>query len=710
MFGKILLLVDLVLLTLAGGQVRASSSNDFSFVSVPKMLNYQGFLTDAQGKSVNDLLVMEFMIYDDSTGGTLLWNEIQRRVSVDHGSFNVILGRNNAIPVSVFTKGKDRWLQINVSGRSLSPRTRITAVGYAYVAAYADTAGYLIGGDGDSRDEDWIIVHDDMYAGVEGNVGIGTTEPTSKLSVGGDGLIDVGIYGTGYKGVWGASPLSVTDIKTYGYLGGYEPEGYETFGVYGEYWTVSGPRSTFGYLASSSRGAYGEYDANNYGFLGGDGYGVYATGSIWAGYFVGKGYFSDNVGIGTSNPVEKLQVNGTAQMTGFKMTTGASSGHVLTSDRNGIGTWQELPVGIGGSGTTNCIPKFTSENTIGNSAIWQSGNLIGIGTMNPGKELEVYSEGDATIRLHGEAGSAIDVDLIARSVDQPNGFPGFLIKTNGANRFVIDSEGKIGIGTTTPSAQLDVMGSAKSSKFFSNLNSGNIGVQMNLSANPGGDCAPFVIWDAMNGGAAYLFGIRQESNNLLFRRYTGYWNDNLAIMTLQGGTGNVGIGTTDPDARLTIKGSATLLKGYNAAGDVVVEIGEGLDYAETFPIPKPETEPGMVVIIDDLNPGDLTISTEAYDSKVAGVVSGSKGLGSGIRLGCQETNGYAVALAGRVYCNVDAKYGDIKPGDLLTTSSTPGHAMVVKDFIRARGAILGKAMEGLSSGQKGQILMLVTLQ
>jgi hypothetical protein len=47
-----------------------------------------------------------------------------------------------------------------------------------------------------------------------------------------------------------------------------------------------------------------------------------------------------NVGIGTTSPAQKLDVAGTAQMTGFKLPTGATSGYVLTSDPAGVGTWQ----------------------------------------------------------------------------------------------------------------------------------------------------------------------------------------------------------------------------------------------------------------------------------------------------------------------------------------------------------------------------------
>ena len=70
---------------------------------------------------------------------------------------------------------------------------------------------------------------------------------------------------------------------------------------------------------------------------------------------------------------------------------------------------------------------------------------------------------------------------------------------------------------------------------------------------------------------------------------------------------------------------------------------------------------------------------------------------------------YPVALTGRVYCYADATDSPINPGDLLTTSDTPGYAMKVTDFSKAPGAVIGKAMTGLKSG-KGMILVLVSLQ
>jgi hypothetical protein len=68
-----------------------------------------------------------------------------------------------------------------------------------------------------------------------------------------------------------------------------------------------------------------------------------------------------------------------------------------------------------------------------------------------------------------------------------------------------------------------------------------------------------------------------------------------------------------------------------------------------------------------------------------------------------------VALSGRVYCWADASRAPIAPGDLLTTSDVPGHAMKATDYDRAQGAIVGKAMTSLAEG-RGLVLVLVRPQ
>ena len=172
--------------------------------------------------------------------------------------------------------------------------------------------------------------------------------------------------------------------------------------------------------------------------------------------------------------------------------------------------------------------------------------------------------------------------------------------------------------------------------------------------------------------------------------------------------GNVGIGTTSPTTRLDVQGNVTIRD--ISTGDIAIQLGKGLDYAEGFDVSDDfEIEPGTILCIDTHNPGQLKISENPYDKTVAGIVAGANGLGSGVRLGTKEFD-CDVALAGRVYCNTIATTEDIEPGNLLTSSSIPGFAMKVTDFEKAQGAIIGKAMENLKKGEKGQILVLVTLQ
>ncbi|MEO0205724.1 MAG: hypothetical protein ABIL22_03495 [candidate division WOR-3 bacterium] len=110
--------------------------------AVPRMLNYQGFVTDTLNKPINDSLDILFRIYDAASGGNLLWSETQLDVPILKGIFNVLLGSVNSIPDSVFTKGTDRWLELRISSQNLVPRTRITSAPYTYTATYSDTAKY----------------------------------------------------------------------------------------------------------------------------------------------------------------------------------------------------------------------------------------------------------------------------------------------------------------------------------------------------------------------------------------------------------------------------------------------------------------------------------------------------------------------------------------------------------------------------------------
>ena len=170
-------------------------------------------------------------------------------------------------------------------------------------------------------------------------------------------------------------------------------------------------------------------------------------------------------------------------------------------------------------------------------------------------------------------------------------------------------------------------------------------------------------------------------------------------------------GTGDNFRALNAAGNAIVFSVSNT-GKVwapVVQIYGGADLAEKFATSQ-AAEPGTLMVIDPDNPGQLKPSTSAYDSKVAGVVSGAGGVTPGMTLSQDVLGGDTpIAIAGRVYVKAEAFSNPIKPGDLLTTSDLPGYAMKAADRSLAAGAVIGKAMTGLDSGT-GLVLVLINLQ
>jgi len=140
--------------------------------------------------------------------------------------------------------------------------------------------------------------------------------------------------------------------------------------------------------------------------------------------------------------------------------------------------------------------------------------------------------------------------------------------------------------------------------------------------------------------------------------------------------------------------------------------GGGADLAEMVDVKGTGYEPGDVLVIAD-GKRVLEKSSEPYSTKVMGVVSTQPGFVAG---GGDEAKGdIPVAVVGIVPCKVTGEGGEIKAGDLLTTSSTPGYAMKAAPVdlggieIYRPGTILGKAMEDFS-GTEGTILIYVNVK
>jgi hypothetical protein len=174
-----------------------------------------------------------------------------------------------------------------------------------------------------------------------------------------------------------------------------------------------------------------------------------------------------------------------------------------------------------------------------------------------------------------------------------------------------------------------------------------------------------------------------------------------------GSGGDVRLKNEQNKVTVHMDGNAGDVKILDDAGGIVIHLDrkardiklKGADCAEIFSAQHASNlDPGSLCVIGPN--GTLEHCTKAYDTRVAGVVAGAGDLHPGIVLGQGTVAGQSVALSitGRVWCKVDAGFGPIAPGDLVTTSSTPGHGMRADDRSRLTGAVAGKALAGLPAG------------
>lgn len=422
--------------------------------------------------------------------------------------------------------------------------------------------------------------------------------------------------------------------------------------------------------------------------------------------------------LGSMDISDGLVVGGILRTSGFKLGDATVPGHVLTVDDNGVGTWQApaswgadawLLLGNAGTSVANNFLGTTDNTPVAfkvNNERFLRANPIPTG-------LSFYAEAPSIIGGHSSnnilasvsgafigGGGGHDADA---GVDYPNTVTShFGAIVGGQQNTVSGFLSFIGGGyDNTVSGQRSVISGG-----YSNTASGD------HATVPGGfDCAA-------GGNYSLAAGRRAKAN------HDGcfVWADNtdqdfptqdVNQFKVRAANGVViGGGGTDGLVKIYDATPSEVITLDAATGTVTTEILEitgGMDVAEPFSMSE-EYPLGSVVVIDPDNSGKLTISTAAYDAKVAGIISGANGINPGLTLSQQgvRENGQFVALTGRVYCLASAENGPITPGDLLTSASLPGHAMKATDRIKSHGAVLGKAMSSLDQGT-GYVLVLVNL-
>ena len=172
--------VVVCMMVAVGPTLGASAELDNSLIlpegtsrDVPQTIWFQGFLADAStGDPVNATYDIVAEMFSAESGGSSVWGvELHATTPIVEGWFNIELGATVALPDFA---SPPYYLELTINGELLAPRQKLASVPTALRAAEVDTP---------SGDSDWTIDGDDIYSAVSGNVGIGRSGPQRKLHI-----------------------------------------------------------------------------------------------------------------------------------------------------------------------------------------------------------------------------------------------------------------------------------------------------------------------------------------------------------------------------------------------------------------------------------------------------------------------------------------------------------------------------------------------
>jgi hypothetical protein len=246
-----------------------------------------------------------------------------------------------------------------------------------------------------------------------------------------------------------------------------------------------------------------------------------------------------------------------------------------------------------------------------------------------------------------------------------------------------------GLTGVAPESGPGVLGIGKDGDGVEGISDSGVGTSGYSKTGPG-------MWASSEAGD----GIHAETSNPLGSAVAGYLKQGTGFP--HGPSGSAIYGEAAAGLAGHFAGAVRITKDLHVFGNVSandVILTGGNDGAEEFLIDEvADVEAGTVMVLGEN--GSLKMSRVEYDRRVAGVVSGAGSYRPAIILGRQgpEARSRPIALFGRVFCLADAAPSPIEIGDLLTSSSTPGHAMRALDPARSFGAVIGKALGTLRQG------------
>jgi hypothetical protein len=413
----------------------------------------------------------------------------------------------------------------------------------------------------------------------------------------------------------------------------------------------------------------------------------------------------DTINLGATNVSGLLNIYRTAANTPSIQLSGSSS-RITTYGSDGL---EQVRI----SGTS--WGELSLNNSLANNAtavrLTAGGNTGGSLTL-------ANTNGSARALLEGEnSGGQL-------TLYQADGAVGAVLYGNDAGA------GALSLRNTNGSSRVRIYGQSANASGNLQLLNRNGGIGLDMYGDYGGGGA----WSMRNSlGNATMYADGDFSDHGVFSVRNSAGNETVYLWgrdSANTSSGQIGLKTSTGVETLTLQaseiagdgaqmvlrrndGSVAITLDANQGGTSrivtqVLQITGGSDLSEQFNVcgGGAAIEPGMVVCINPEKPGELLLSTRAYDRTGAGGVNTGMLMG---QAGTKADGKHPVALTGRVYCMVDASNGPVRPGDLLTTSTIPGHAMRAADPLLSQGAILGKAMTSLNEG-RGLVLVLVTLQ